>query len=78
MAKKNSSKVKKKAVKKFDKAVRKAIKKGIPVKVLEHAVDVAMESVAAKKRKAASGGNAHTPGKRTRGPSSRLSDRDLD
>ena len=79
MAKKSSSKVKKKAVKKLDKAVRKAIKKGIPVEVLERTVDVAMESVAAKKGSPAKRGNAQTSGKPKRGkplPSSRLSDQE--
>ena len=67
MAKKNSSKVKKKAVKKLDKAVRKAIKKGISIEALEHTMDVAVKRVAAKKRPAVSRDNAQTSKKPTRG-----------
>jgi hypothetical protein len=81
MAKNNSRKVKQKAVKKFDKAVRKAIKKGIPVEVLEHTVDVAMERIAVKKRPAAKRGNAQTSRKPARGKplsSSRPSAEDAD
>jgi hypothetical protein len=81
MAKKNSSRVKQKAVKKFAKAVRKAIKKGIPAEVLEHTVDVAMERAAVKKKPAAKSGNAQTPRKPTRGKrllSSRLSAEETD
>lgn len=70
MAKKNSNKVKKKAVKKLDKAVRKAIKKGISVDVLEHTVDVAMEGTAAKKRPAANRGNSQGAVKRKKAKSS--------